>query len=105
MSTDQGQYEVLSPWAEADPIPYRGLTAGRLSDLRGKKIGLFHNIKRAGEPILKVVQKRLAEQYHGVEFSWYKAQTMSVAELEPQNVERFREWIRGVDAAVLAVAD
>jgi len=30
---------------------------------------------------------------------------MSAAQLEPQNLDKFKEWIRGVDAAVLAVAD
>ena len=31
------QYEVLSPWAEADPIPLRGISP-RLTDLKDKKI-------------------------------------------------------------------
>ena len=32
-----GQYEVLNPWAEADPIPLEGISA-RLNELAGKKI-------------------------------------------------------------------
>jgi hypothetical protein len=98
-------YEVLSPWADADPVQPRGLSAPRLTDLNGKKIGLFHNIKRAGGPILKVVEHRLGERYPRAEFIWYRAQSMSVSELEPQNRDRFREWINGVDAVILAVAD
>ena len=35
-------YEVLSPWAEADPIPIKGL-APRLDKIDGKKIGLPKN--------------------------------------------------------------
>ena len=98
-------HEVLSPWADADPVQPRGLSAPRLTDLDGKKIGLFHNIKRAGGPILKVVEKRLSERYPKAEFTWYRAQSMSVSELEPQNRDNFRERTSGVDAVVLAVAD
>ena len=36
----EGQYEVLSPWAEVDPIPLRGISP-RIKTLAGKKIGLF----------------------------------------------------------------
>ena len=32
-------YSVLSPWADADPIPLKGLGA-RINGLTGKKIGL-----------------------------------------------------------------
>ena len=39
-------YEVLSPWAEADPVPLSGISP-RLEDMTGKKIGLFCNSKRA----------------------------------------------------------
>ena len=46
MSGDDALFEVLSPWAEADPVPMEGLTAERLTDLNGKKVGLFCNIKQ-----------------------------------------------------------
>ncbi len=99
------QYEVLSPWADADPVPLRGLTAPRLKGLDGKKIGLFHNIKRAGGPILNEIERKLKERYPKIEFSRCTAQTMSVAEQEPQNRGKFEDWIKGVDAVILAVAD
>ena len=35
-----GQYEVLNPWAEVDPIPLKGI-APRVADLTGKTMGLF----------------------------------------------------------------
>lgn len=103
-SSSNGQYEVLSPWAEADPKPIRGL-APRLADLTGKKIGLLCNIKRAAPPILTVVERKLKERFPTSEVSWYRGQSMSVSELEPQNKEKFEEWIDGIDAAVLAVGD
>ena len=36
----ESQYEVLSPWADVDPIPVRGISP-RLDSVEGKKIGLF----------------------------------------------------------------
>jgi len=47
-------YDVLSPWAETDPQPLQGISA-RLSDLRGKRIGLFANYKPAAVPIQDAV--------------------------------------------------
>ncbi len=56
------QYEVLSPWADVDPIPVRGISP-RLDTLAGKKIGLFANFKRASVPIATEVEKRLKERF------------------------------------------
>jgi hypothetical protein len=105
ISRDNPMYEVLGPWADADPVPLRGLTAARIETLDGKRIGLFQGIKRASGPILTVVEKKLKERYPKAEFSWYRAQSLSVSEQEPQNRGKFEEWIRGVDAVILAVAD
>jgi len=99
-----GQYEVLSPWAEADPIPIRGI-APRLTDLAGKKIGLLCNIKRAAPPILNVVERELKKRFPTSEVSWFRMRSMSVSELEPQNKAKFEEWIKGVDAVIPAVGD
>lgn len=98
-------YEVLNPWADADPILLRGLTAPRLSNLNSKKIGLIHNIKRAARPILTVVERKLKELYPKTEFSIYSAQSMSVSELEPQNRNKFKAWIKESDAVILMVGD
>jgi len=97
-------YEVLSPWAEADPIPLKGL-APRVNDLAGKKIGLLCNIKRAAPLILKVAEKILKERYPTSEISWFRTQSFSVSSLEPENLSKFEEWIKGVDAVVAAVGD
>jgi hypothetical protein len=97
-------YEVLSPWAEADPIPLKGL-APRLADMSGKKIGLLRNNKRAGEPILNVAARRLKERFPDVEFSWFKGNTFSVSELEKNRLGEFEDWITSVDAVIAAAAD
>ncbi len=110
-----GQYEVLSPWAEVDPIPLKGL-APRLNDLNGKKIGLFSEIyKRASTPILKVVEKRLKEKYPTVEFKWFEDPcSLIIADMErasdnffvsQEMKDSFEEWVKGVDAVVGAVGD
>jgi len=51
------QFEVLSPWADVDPIPLRGISP-RIDNLAGKKIGLFVNPKRAAMPIAQSIDRR-----------------------------------------------
>lgn len=106
MSADKenSQYEVLSPWADADPVPLKGLANPRVTNLDGKKIGLFQNSKRAAGPILNVVERKLKERYPKAEISRYAAHAMG-ASLEPQNITKFEDWIKGVDTVILAVAD
>ncbi|MFC1900102.1 hypothetical protein ACFLYN_00760 [Chloroflexota bacterium] len=101
---ESGEYEVLSPWADVDPLPQRGLQP-RLDDLSGKKIGLFANFKRAARPMLAVVEKRLKEKYSDIETSLFDSQGNNVLETETENKERFEAWAKGVDAVVGAVGD
>jgi hypothetical protein len=104
MIMTNSEYEVLSPWAEADPIPLKGL-APRVTDLAGKKIGLLCNNKRAAPLILKVTERILKERFPTSETSWFRAQSFSVSSLEPDNLKKFEDWINGVDAVVAAVGD
>jgi hypothetical protein len=97
-------YEVLSPWAEADPVPLKGL-APRLTDLAGKKIGLLRNNKRACEPILKAASRLLKERYPDIEFVWFRGNTFSVSELEKNRLTEFEDWLKSVDAVMAAAAD
>ena len=69
-SKTEGFYEVLSPWAEADPVPYRAIST-RISDPAGKKIGIFCNTKRVAEPTLKVIEGRLKKKFPTAAFSWF----------------------------------
>lgn len=97
-------YEVLSPWAEADPIPLKGLSP-RLTDLAGKKIGLLCNNKRAAPLILDVTERILKERYPSAETSRFKANSFSVSALEADRRAEFEDWIKGVDVVVAAVGD
>jgi hypothetical protein len=96
-SDGQGMYEVMSPWAEADPVPPKGLTAPRLDSLVGKKIGLYRNDKRAAQPILTILEKKLKEKFPTSQISWYNT--------HQTNVPEFDDWLKSVDAVVAAVGD
>ena len=68
------EYAVLSPWADTDPIPLKGLGA-RVNGLAGKKIGMFYNIKRAAQPIMAAVEKNLKAKFPTVEIFYISQQT------------------------------
>jgi hypothetical protein len=104
MEQQNTAYEVLSPWAKADPIPLHGL-APRLNTMDGKKIGLFCNNKRAAPLILDVTEKLLKERFPTVTISRFKSQTFSVSALEKNREGEFNDWINGVDAVIAAVGD
>ena len=98
------RFEVLSPWADADPIPLRGISP-RLADLEGKKIGLFVTPKRAAMPIAESIRRRLGAMYPGVQTVIFHSTTPNVNEIETKNKEKFTAWANGVDAAILVVGD
>jgi hypothetical protein len=99
-----GQYEVLNPWAEADPIPLRGISP-RVENLAGKKIGLFANWKRAARPITTSVEKRLGAMYPDASFSLYDSRLPNVNEAETKNREKFIAWVKSVDTVIAVVGD
>ncbi len=97
-------YEVLSPWADVDPIPLRGISP-RVDTLAGKKIGLFANFKRAAVPIASEVEKRLKERFPDIETILFHSTLPNVDESETANKEKFAEWAKSVDAVVGVVGD
>jgi hypothetical protein len=98
------QYEVLSPWAEVDSIPLRGISP-RLENLAGKKIGLFANFKRAARPIAASVERRLKTMYPDCQTSLFDSRLPNVTETETKNRDRFVAWAKGVDAVIAMVGD
>src|SRR3972149_5366875 len=97
-------YEVLSPWAEADPVPLHGLSP-RLDKLDGQKIGLMCNNKRAAPLVLAAVEKHLRRKFPTAAISRFYANTFSVSSLEKERAAEFDDWIKGVDAVIAAVGD
>jgi hypothetical protein len=100
------QYEVLSPWAEIDPIQFRGLTAPRLTSLAGKKIGLFASSKPISQRIMTSFEGQLKKKYPGIETStWTGEGSWAVLQIDTPRKEQYKEWVKGVDAVVAAVGD
>ena len=102
------EYNVLNPWAEVDPVPLRSISP-RVTDLGGKKIGLFANSKGLARPILTVVEEKLKEIFPTAKFSWYvprEVNRYNVLQVESKsNKPVFEEWVKGVDTVVAAVGD
>jgi hypothetical protein len=97
------QYEVLSPWAEVDPVPSRGISP-RLTDMTDKKIGLFRNTKPSALAMQTLVEAKLKERFPTLKFSSFvRAANVSVAETEDK--AKFEEWVKGLDAVICAVGD
>jgi hypothetical protein len=98
------QYEVMSPWAEVDPIPLRGISP-RLNNLDGKKIGLFANFKRSARPQADVVEKKLKAKFPTIQTSLFHSTLPNVTETETVNKEKFTAWAKSIDAVVAMVGD
>jgi hypothetical protein len=98
------QFEVISPWADVDPIPLRGISA-RIPTLAGKNIGLFVNPKRAAMPIAQSIDRRLKAMYPDVQTTIYHSVGANVNEIETKNKEKFTAWAKGLDAAIAVVGD
>jgi hypothetical protein len=99
-------YDVLSPWAETDPLPVRGITP-RLPELRGKRIGLFANYKRAAVPIQDAVEAELLARFgKDISISRFVQSDSSDAGSGAETGPAYAEWLaKEVDAAIVAVGD
>ncbi len=103
-SASRAQYRVLTPWAEADPLPLKGISP-RLVNLTGKKIGIFRNFKQAARPMAVVVAQKLRERFPGLQTSIYESDGGNVNEIETEFKDKFVDWVKGVDAAVAVVGN
>jgi hypothetical protein len=113
MSTGKAndQYEVLSPWGDADLIPKKGITP-RVTNLEGKTIGLFENEKSCAKPILNAVKEQLKKRFPTCKFSRYvrpldtgPASGVPQEQAESKYKAKFEAWLKGVDTVVAAVGD
>jgi len=95
------QYDVLSPWAEVDPIPPRGISP-RVNSLAGKKIGLFYNMKRAAKPIQAYIEKKLKERFPDCQTSYFEAPSQKYLS---ENKEKYAAWAKEMNAVITAVGD
>ena len=98
------QYEVLSPWAESDLIPPRGISS-RLETLAGKKIGLFINTKRAAKPMAEAIANRLKEKFPTSVTSLFASPLSTVILKDSKDRDQFVAWVKSVNAVILLVGD
>ena len=98
------QFEVLSPWADVDPIPLRGISP-RLTSFDGKKIGLFVNSKRAAMPMAKSIDKWLKDIFPDIDTILFHSIEPNVNEIETKNRDKFIAWAKSVDAVIAVVGD
>jgi hypothetical protein len=100
---DNGVFEVLSPWAEAYPVPSRSI-ADRIKDLAGKKVGFLRNSKRAARPILAVLEDKLKARFPSLEISHFVfLPNDDIA--ATRDLPKFEQWLKEVDAVMLAYGD
>ena len=110
MTLENCQYEVLRSWAEVDQATLQGLSE-RLTDLKGKTIGLFDSMKAASKGVLTVVEEELNKRLPSTTFTWFSAGFYYHGQpyyREPQEQEwkrRFEAWLKEVDAVILAQGD
>ncbi len=93
------QYEVLSPWAERNPVPLTGINS-RVADLNQAPLGFIQNGKKAAVPILNAVAKQLQARYPEIQ----SRGIYQTASINGKPVD-LKEWLKGVDAVILAVGD
>ncbi len=98
-------YEVLSPWADADPVAPRGILP-RVTDLNGKTIGLFAFFKESGPPTMRELERQLKEKFPGAKFSHYHypKHVMEIAK-DDEYKASFEEWAKGIDTAVTGMGN
>ena len=104
LKAPDAQFEVLSPWADVDPIPLRGISP-RIQSLAGKKIGIFVNPKRAAMPIGESIIKRLGAMYPDAQTIIFRDTEANVSVIETKNKDKFIAWAKGIDAAIAVVGD
>jgi hypothetical protein len=99
-------FDVLSPWAETDPLPLKGINP-RVNDLRGKRIGLFANYKRAAVPIQDAVETELRARYGSeITISRFTQNGSSDVGGSEDEGPRYAEWLnKEVDTVIVAVGD
>jgi hypothetical protein len=96
-------YEVMSPWADIDPVPVKGISP-RLGEVAGKTIGFFLNSKIAAEPMSYIIEEKIKEKYPTTKFSRF-VRIPNISMAETPEKENYVKWLNGVDAVILTHGD
>jgi hypothetical protein len=96
-------YEVMSPWADIDPVPVKGISS-RLDEMAGITIGFFLNSKIAAEPMSYIIEEKLKEKYQSIDFSRF-VRIPNISMAETPDKEKYMEWLNGLDAVIYTHGD
>ena len=97
------QYAVLSPWADVDLKPLRGISP-RVRDLAGKKIGLFVNNKPSAQSVMNAVEEKLKKRFPSASFSYFFLKRRGeIADMDLRAT--FEKWLSEIDTVILGVGD
>ena len=96
-------YEVMSPWADIDPVPVKGVSS-RLDEMAGKNIGFFLNSKIAAEPMSDIIEEKFKEKYQSINFSRF-VRIPNISMAETPEKEKYVEWLKGLDAVIYTHGD
>jgi len=99
------EYEVLSPLGQVNAVSTGGLQP-RISDLKGKTIGMYAHFKEHAPLILKEVERQLKEKFPTAKFSYFQyprdtAEIINDAEYKVS----FEEWLSRVDTVISGYGD
>ena len=104
MAEQRNMFEVLSPWADADPVMFRG-TSPRVTTLEGKTIGLLGNSKRTSGPTLDIVEDRLKKRFPSASFSRFVNDIANQTITETPKKDDSEAWVEGVDTVIASYGD
>jgi hypothetical protein len=93
-------YDPVADSEEAERKPI----APRLDGIEGARIGLFDNGKPAAEPLLDVVEERLAEAYPSVTVDRYAVAHLNRIKNE-EEMASIEAWAADLDAVIGAIGD
>ena len=98
-------FEVFSPWAEIEPLDLKGITP-RVKNLAEATIGLFFNDKRAAQPLMNHLEKRLKERFPGCNILRFANTKPNLPVIEQEEARPlFEQWIKQVDTVASAYGD
>jgi hypothetical protein len=98
-------YDVLTPWADVDPVPPRGLVP-RVTDLEGKTIGLYAFFKQHAPLVMREVERQLKERFPTALFRHFQYPVHVKEVLQDDDYRSsFEEFVSGVDAVITGNGD
>ena len=96
-------YEAMSPWANIDPVPVKGLSP-RLDNMEGKTVGFFLNSKIAAKPMSDIIEEKIKEKYTSMNFSRF-VRIPNISMEETPKKAKYAEWLKGLDAVIYMYGD